>query len=133
MMLGDVKTRSARRVIALSEDVVQVLKDHRINVTLEFGEEPELVFPSTFGSLLSGNNLLRVLYVLTKRAGVPAIRFHDLRHTAASLMINSGLNVRVVATVLGHANPSITLDVYSHLFEGQHRQATISLTALSAG
>ena len=50
------------------------------------------------------------------RAGVPRVRFHDLRHTAASLMLNNGIPVLVVSKILGHSKPSITLDIYGHLY-----------------
>lgn len=52
---------------------------------------------------------------LLRNAGLPEIRFHDLRHTAASLMFNNGVDVIMVSRRLGHAKPSITLDVYGHL------------------
>jgi len=53
---------------------------------------------------------------LLGEAGIPKIRFHDLRHTAASLMLNNGVPPIVVSRILGHAKPSITLDLYGHLY-----------------
>jgi len=60
---------------------------------------------------------------LLQTAGLPKIRFHDLRHTAASLMLNNGVPVIVVSRRLGHARPSITLDVYGHLIPGMQEEA----------
>ena len=55
-------------------------------------------------------------------AGLPEIRFHDLRHTAASLMLNHGIPILIVSQRLGHSKPSITLDIYGHLIPGMQEQ-----------
>ena len=57
------------------------------------------------------------------RAGIPRIRFHDLRNTAASLMLNNGIPVIVVSKILGHSKPSITLDIYGHLYNEMQGEA----------
>jgi len=67
------------------------------------------------GSPIHPRNLLREFKQLLKDAGLPAIRFHDLRHTNASLLLNQGKPVITVSRRLGHAKASITLDVYGHL------------------
>jgi len=67
---------------------------------------------------------LRVDFKRTlKKAGLPDIRFHDLRHTAASLLLNNGVPVIVVSKMLGHSKPSMTLDVYGHLYMEQQSEA----------
>ena len=66
-------------------------------------------------------NLRRMYKNLLKDAGLPNIRFHDLRHTAATLMLNKGIPVFIVSRRLGHAKPSITLDIYGHLIPGQQK------------
>lgn len=59
-----------------------------------------------------------------KEAGLPKIRFHDLRHTAATLMLNNGVDILVASRRLGHSKPSVTLDVYGHLLvSAQHEAA----------
>jgi integrase len=75
-----------------------------------------LIFTTKTGTPINYRNLLRDFKLLLKNAGLPSIRFHDLRHTAASLMLNHGIPVIVVSRRLGHAKSSITLDVYGHLF-----------------
>ena len=60
---------------------------------------------------------------LADRAGLPIIRFHDLRHTAASLMLNHGVPVIAVSRRLGHSKPSITLDIYGHLIPSMQVEA----------
>jgi integrase len=74
-----------------------------------------LVFPSTIGTENDPSNLLKKFRQLLKKAGLPKIRFHDLRHTSASLMLNNGVDVLVASRRLGHSKPSLTLDVYGHL------------------
>jgi integrase len=61
--------------------------------------------------------------LLLENAGLPRIRFHDLRHTAASIMLNHGVPVIVVSRRLGHAKPSITLDIYGHLMANAQQEA----------
>jgi integrase len=60
-------------------------------------------------------NILRVMRRLCKSSGVTAIRFHDIRHTHASILISSGVDIVKVSSRLGHANPKITLEIYAHL------------------
>lgn len=74
-----------------------------------------MVFPSTIGSPIDPTNILKKFRQSLKMAGLPKIRFHDLRHTSASLMLNNGVDIFVASKRLGHAKPSITLDVYGHL------------------
>lgn len=76
----------------------------------------DLVFPNTLGKPMDGTNLLHDhFYPLLKRSGLPRIRFHDLRHTSATLLLGRGVNPKIVSEMLGHASISITLDVYSHV------------------
>jgi integrase len=74
-----------------------------------------LVFPSTIGTPISGGNLNRSFKALLKCAGLPAVRFHDLRHTCATLLLRQGVNPKYVQELLGHADISLTLNVYSHI------------------
>lgn len=75
-----------------------------------------LVFASSIGTPLAGRNVIRRLKVLLRNAGVEEMRFHDLRHSAASLLGAQGVPARVVTEVLGHSRISVTLDLYSHVF-----------------
>jgi len=77
-------------------------------------QENDLLFPSTTGTPFAKTDLQRDFWSLLKAAGVKRIRFHDLRHTAASLMLNHGVPPLVVSKVLGHSNASITLTIYAH-------------------
>jgi len=61
---------------------------------------------------------------MLKRAGLPHIRFHDLRHTAATLLLMQGIHPKIVSEMLGHSTVSITLDTYSHVLPDMQRDAT---------
>ena len=74
-----------------------------------------LVFPSTVGTPMSGGNLNRSFKATLRRAGLPAARFHDLRHTCATLLLRQGVNPKYVQELLGHADISLTLNTYSHV------------------
>src|SRR5574338_1115868 len=75
-----------------------------------------LIFPNKVGNPLEPSNLRLDFNRLLEEAGLPKIRFHDLRHTAASLMLNHNIPVMVVSGILGHSKPSVTLDIYGHLY-----------------
>ena len=79
-------------------------------------QENGLVFPSTVCTPLSGGNLNRTFKATLQRAGLPkSTRFHDLRHTCATLLLRQGVNPTFVQELLGHADISLTLNVYSHV------------------
>jgi integrase len=82
---------------------------------------------------LHPNTLRHRFLHLIKQANVPSIRFHDLRHTSATLMLANGEHPKIVQERLGHANISMTLDRYSHVTENMQRQAADRLDALPEG
>ncbi len=88
------------------------------------GQVPEWVFCSEDGGPLDGDNLRhRVFYRVLAKAGLRRIRFHDLRHTFASLLIQNGESLAYVRDQLGHASIQLTVDTYGHLVPGANRQA----------
>jgi integrase len=88
----------------------------------------DLVFCNTIGKPLEGTHLLRrELHPLLARAGLPAIRVHDLRHTAATLLLGKGINPKIVSELLGHASVAITLDLYSHVLPDMQQQAAAAM------
>ncbi len=75
-------------------------------------------------------NLLKIYKRYMKKAGLPRIRFHDLRHTAASLLISHETPINVVSAILGHSKPSVTLDIYAHVYSGRQEQAAALMDEL---
>ena len=116
------KTSSGRRTLQLGEGTIQALREQREFQRLQkklAGQrwrENDLIFPSNIGTPLNPSNLRLDFNQVLERAGVPRVRFHDLRHTAASLMLNNGIPALVVSKILGHSKPSITMDIYGHLY-----------------
>ena len=117
----DLKTKAAKRTIKLGEGSLQILREHFLSQSQHkelIGDEWQdngLIFPSTVGSPGNASNLRVDFNKTLDKAGISRIRFHDLRHTAASLMLNNNVPIFVVSKILGHSKPSITLDIYGHL------------------
>ena len=128
------KTPQSVRDIVLMPALAILLTRHRDDTT--HSEPSDYVFTTRTGTPLSHRNVQRSALDLTiKRAkltGTPKLRFHDLRHTFASLLIAEGANVVFVSRQLGHANPAITLSVYAHEF-ARAEHATRLVTALERG
>ena len=90
-----------------------------------------LVFPDTHGWAQRGNHILqRKFQPLLKRVGLPLIRLHDLRHTAATLLLRQSINPKIVSEMLGHTTVAMTLDVYSHVLPDMQDTATQAMDKL---
>jgi integrase len=126
MVFMSPKTKAGRRSIALGEETLRILRCHRTKQQFESDlagnqwQDYDLIFPSTIGTPQSPSNLLRSFKSILKCAGLSVIRFHDLRHTAASLMLNQGVPAFVVSKILGHSKASTTMDIYGHLIPVMH-------------
>jgi len=110
------------RQIRLTKRAAAALSKHRkrqLEERMKRGDlwqDHGLVFPSTVGTPISGGNLNRAFKAMLKRGGLPErTRFHDLRHTCATLLLRLGVNPKFVQEILGHADISLTLNVYSHV------------------
>jgi integrase len=119
------KTPRSRRKIELSNTARAALRSHRKRQLEEqikkagLWKDHGLVFPSTVGTPLSHRNVVRSFKARLKRAGLPAeTRLYDLRHTCATLLLNSNVHPKYVQELLGHASIAQTLDTYSHVLEG---------------
>ena len=89
------------------------------------------MFSNDFGRPINPQYLLnRSLRPLLAKANLPKVRFHDLRHTAASLLLDQGSHPKIVSEMLGHSTVSITLDLYSHVTPSMQAQAADALDAL---
>jgi integrase len=140
-VIAETKTRRSRRRIALTPSACDALRRHRVRLNeerLALGEawnDHDLVFPNTIGNPLDDRRMVRRWFrPMLKKAGVPLIRFHDLRHTAATLLLLAGVHPKVVSEMLGHASIAITLDLYSHVLPDMQREATAAMErALNLG
>jgi len=123
------KTKAGKRSLKLGSKTIEMLRAHNNRqqgeriAAGEKWEKHDLIFPNSLGGPIHPRNLLRDFKKLLCEAGLPEIRFHDLRHTAASLMLNHGIAPIVVSQRLGHARTSITLDVYGHLMPSMQTEA----------
>jgi integrase len=110
------------RHLRLSGRAVSALRAHRKRQLEErvrkagLWQDHGLIFPSEVGTPMSGRNLYRAFKIRVKRAALPqTLRFHDLRHTCATLLLKQGINPKFVQELLGHADISLTLNTYSHV------------------
>lgn len=133
---GQPKTHRSRRPIALSPETVALLREHRreqLEERLRAGpgyDDRDLVFADAAGGAIYDSTVRRAFYGIVREAGLAHLRIHDLRHTAATLMLRAGINPKVVSERLGHATVSITLDTYSHVLPDLQREAAAALDAV---
>ena len=120
IIFSEPKTRSGIRKIRVQPNTIEalLLQKEKIQIMKENAGrkwiENDLVFPSTIGTPMVSYHLRKDFFHQLSLAGLPRIRFHDLRHTAATLMINHGVPIIVISKMLGHSKPSVTLDFYGH-------------------
>lgn len=130
------KSTRSKRTIKLSPDSIQLLDEHRKNqrsIRNATGKEitdSDPVFSTIEGKPLRPNTVSRAWTTLAAKAGVKIIRFHDARHTHASLMLKAGIHPKIVQERLGHASVQITLDTYSHVAPGIQEAAAIQFDKL---
>jgi len=129
-------TKSGRaRTLYLPPPLVAILQAHRQRQQREqaaHGERwqgADLVFVSEDGTPLAARSLVSQFHRLLAQAGLPAVPFHSLRHSAGSIMLAHGASLIAVSHVLGHANPAITARIYAHSYEDAQRQALIAASA----
>ncbi len=122
--------RGKARVVRLTATAVAALEGHRAAQNEERARagslwpETSLVFTSTVGTPVDvGNLTYRSFRPLLERADLPRIRFHDLRHTCATLLLSRGTHPKIVQEMLGHANISMTMDTYSHVLPDMQEKA----------
>ena len=130
------KTRLSRRAVALSPATVAMLSTHRkaqLEARLLAGSawhDLDLVFASAVGTPLEPGNIRRTWTRVLAAVGIGHVRWHDLRHAHATLMLASGVHPKVVSERLGHASVGITLDTYSHVLPGLQATAAEALDRL---
>ena len=129
------KTKSSNRLLYLPAVLVVALQAHRQRQDRErqhtIWQEHGLVFPSKLGTPLEPRSLNRHFASVVRRVGLPATtRLHDLRHSAATLMLLQGVPLKVISRILGHSQLSITADIYTHVLPELERDAAERMEAL---
>jgi integrase len=139
-LVRQLKTRQSRRAVVLSELAVTALVDHRDRQAAEreqqgvSRESKAWSFPTPSGKPLDPHNLRqRSFFPLLDRAVLPRIRFHDLRHSCATLLLGEGVHPKIVSDLLGHSQIGITLDLYSHVTATMQAVAAEAMGRLLSG
>ena len=127
---SETKTSRSRRGIVLASFALDALREHKsrqLDAMINAGplwQYNDYVFCSATGTYLSpGHNALVQLKILLAKAGLPDVRFHDLRHSAATMLLMMGVHPKVVQEMLGHSEISMTMDTYSHVLPTMQRDA----------
>ncbi len=119
------KTRGSIRRIDLAPMLVTELAAWKLK---SGGNDETLVFANEAGEPMNYSNMVqRYFFRALRKAEIQRIRFHDLRHTYASLLLAQGENIKYVQTQLGHSSPTVTLNVYAHLMKGENQEAACRL------
>jgi integrase len=134
LLLGEPKTKKSRRTVRLTESAVKAFENHltrqmeQMKRLSDHYEDQGLVFATERGTLVNPSNLRkRSIKPLLKKAGLPTIWFHDLRHTCATLLLSRNVNPKIVSEMLGHATIFITLDTYTHVLPTMQESAARAL------
>jgi len=123
--------RGKSRSVKLANRAVKALENHRehqseehLRLCIPHSQDNNLIFTSTAGTPLDPSNFTyHAFRPFLQRAGLPKIRFHDLRHTCATLLLGKGVHPKIVQEMLGHANISETMDTYSHVLPNMQEAA----------
>jgi integrase len=137
--LVEPKSARSRRTVVMPPSVVAALRAHRLRQWEEKllaggrWQENGLVFASTIGTPLDARNVVRQFKASLERAGLPDMRWHDLRHTCASLLLAMGTSARTVMDLLGHSQIGLTMNTYSHVVPELKREAADRMERLLTG
>ena len=130
------KTKAGRRDIKLGQETLRRLSVHKLrqeSAKAAAGnqwQENDLIFSSSNGTFLDRTKVIRELKKVLKNAGLPSIRFHDLRHTSISILLEMGLPVNTVQQRSGHSKPSVTTDIYGHAMARSQDEAAQKIEAV---
>ncbi len=126
-------TAKGKRAVALPRSAMDAIDGHRKRMASE-GHTSPLIFCDSDGGYIRKSNLLRRSFKpILKKAELPDIRFHDLRHTSATLLLVQGVHPKVVQERLGHSQISLTLDTYSHVLPTMQQDAADRMDLLLVG
>jgi integrase len=137
-LIGEPKTTRSRRTIALDPVTVAALRSHQVGqkaeaLALGIPYRAGLVFTDLTGGILRPDWVAKRFNRMATKAGLPHIRFHDLRHSHATMALAAGVPAKVVSDRLGHSSVAITLDVYSHVMPSMDEDAATKVANLISG
>ena len=111
------KTKNSYRTVTISQQAIEVLKQQKAKTNDQY------VFPSPNGGPISPDSVNNMLKRVLERAGIPKVRFHDLRHTFATIALQNGVDIKTVSGMLGHFSAGFTLDTYAHVTTSVQKEA----------
>jgi len=114
------KTKNSYRAVTISPQAIEVLKQQKAK-TKEL-KDP-YIFPSPNGGPISPDSVNNMRKRILERAGIPKVRFHDLRHTFATIALQNGVDIKTVSGMLGHFSAGFTLDTYAHVTTSAQKEA----------
>jgi integrase len=133
LVRGDPKTAGSSRSILMPAVLGGTLRTHQKNQHA-LGIVTPFVFSTSTGKPIDPRSVSRTFKRLKKRSGLPAgLRFHDLRHSSATLLLARGVNVKVIAELLGHSNVNLLLTVYSHVLPQMRDEAAAVMNGVLGG
>jgi integrase len=131
------KFKAGRRDVTLPDILVDVLRVYRkaqLELRMRLGagrlQDGDLLFADLNGAPLSPNAISAAWSDYAKQIGMPEVTFHSLRHTHASQLIDTGVDIVTISKRLGHAKPDITLRIYAHLFHKDDGKAAAAINAI---
>lgn len=132
------KTEKSRRTLSLPAETITALRAHRLRQMEEHAACPDwhehgLVFCTPKGTPIEKSGITKRFALLLERAGLPPMRFHDLRHSCASILLAQGVPLTVVQHVLGHSSITVTGDIYAHLMPTAKQEAAAVMDGILSG
>jgi integrase len=124
------KTRSGIRTVMIGETTRKILNEHHKKYAHKDQSGENLIFINGIGTQIYYKRFYKDFKRVLRNANLPDIRFHDLRHTAATLMISNGIPVLIVSKILGHSKPSVTMNIYAHASVEMQSEAAILMDNL---
>jgi len=122
------KTKAGRRKIGLTGVVLEALKEHRERqqqARMKAGakwQDRGLIFANIYGGYFDADHVSALFKKLLKKAGLPDVRFHDLRHSVATILLVAKIDLKVVSELLGHSSVATTADIYVHVLPEQQQE-----------